>query len=318
MITGPSQQFKSKRLHPPNLGLTWIRSAAEAEGMLRLLPGTLAVVTGAGSGIGLAVARALAGRGCRLALIEVREDRLESARDALAAAGAVVTAHPADVCDDESVRRAAAEVRRAHGPAAVLVNSAGVALVGPFADTDADDFDWLMQVNFGGTVRCCRVFLPQLREAGSGQIVNVGSCFGWVGFPGMTGYCASKFAVRGFSESLRSELQPSRIGVTVVYPGPVDSNLVRDGRFTDERARSEEVAFLARRALPADLVARQIIRGIERNTARVVVGLDYRAIDLLVRLMPSWALSLIGRFGRWPLGGGGKAEPGAAPDGGGM
>jgi short-subunit dehydrogenase len=247
-------------------------------------------------------------------LIEVREDRLESARGALAAAGAVVTAHPVDVRDDESVRRAAAEVRRAHGPAAVLVNSAGVAVVGPFADTDADAFDWLMQVNFGGTVRCCRAFLPQLREAGSGQIVNVGSCFGWVGFPGMTGYCASKFAVRGFSEALRSELRPSRIGVTVVYPGSVDSNLVRDARFTDERARGEEVAFLASRALPADLVARRIIRGIERNAARVVVGLDYRAIDLLVRLMPSWALSLIGRFGRRPLGGGGKAEPGAAPD----
>jgi short-subunit dehydrogenase len=251
-------------------------------------------------------------------LIEVREDRLAAARDALAAAGAVVTAHPADVGDDEAVRRAAAEVRRAHGPAAVLVNSAGVALVGPFADTEAGAFDWLTQVNFGGTVRCCRAFLPQLREAGAGQIVNVGSCFGWVGFPGMSGYCASKFAVRGFSESLRSELRPSRIGVTVVYPGPVDTNLVRDGRFTDEQARGAEVAFLARRALPADLVARRVIRGVERDSARVVVGLDYRAIDLVVRLMPSWALWLAGRFGRRPFGGGGQAEPGAAPVRGGM
>lgn len=284
---------------------------------MRLRPGTVAVVTGAGSGIGLAVARNLVGRGCRLALIDVRGDRLEAARASLATSGPVVSVHLADVRDDDAVRRAAAEIRRELGPTAVLVNSAGVSLAGPFADTDPDAFDWVMQVNFGGTVRCCRAFLPHLRECGAGQIVNVGSCFGWVGFPAKSAYCASKFAVRGFSESLRAELQPDGIGVTVAYPGPVDSNLVRDGRDTDERAREEEVAFLARRSLAPDLVARRIVRAIERNAARVVVGLDYRAIDLLARLMPSWAPSLLSRFGRRVRGRSSSAEPGAAADGGG-
>ena len=144
--------------------------------------------------------------------------------------------------------------------------------------------------------------------------MTVGSCFGWVGFPGKAGYCASKFAVRGFSEALRAELHPEGIGVTVVYPGPVDTNLVRDGRATDDRARQEEAEFLARRGLPTDRVARQVIRAVERDAARVVVGLDYRAIDLLVRLAPSWTLALIRRFGRRSPGAGRAAESAAAAD----
>lgn len=274
---------------------------------MRLRPGTLAVVTGAGSGIGLAVARALAGRGCRVALLDVREDRLEAARAALAAGGPVAGTYRVDVRDEPAIGRAAAEIRQAHGPAAVLVNSAGVAITGPFADTAPDALDWVVDVNFAGTVRCCRVFLPQLREAGTGHIVNVGSCFGWVGFPGMSGYCASKFAVRGFSEALRAELAPHNIGVTVAYPGAVDTNLVRDGRLTDEGDRAREVAFLASRAIPADRVARRIVSAIEWNSARVLVRFDYRAIDLLVRLMPSWSLSLLAWLGRRKTGGAGSA-----------
>jgi short-subunit dehydrogenase len=262
----------------------------------------------------LAVARALAARGCRLALIDVREDRLESARTALAAVGPAVSVHTADVCDEDAVCRVAAEVRRQHGPANLLVNSAGVSLAGPFADTDPGAFDWVMRANFGGTVRCCRVFLPQLRQARVGHIVTIGSCFGWVGFPGKAGYCASKFAVRGFSEALRAELHPEGIGVTVVYPGPVDTNLVRDGRAIDDQARQKEAEFLARRGLSADRVARQVIRAVERDAARVVVGLDYRIIDLFVRLAPSWMLALIGRFGQRFPGAEGAAESAAASD----
>src|SRR5262245_25296724 len=281
---------------------------------VRIRTGTIAVVTGAGSGIGMAVARALAARGCRLALIDVREDRLESARSALAAVSPAVSVHTADVCDEDAIGRVAAEVQRQHGPAALLVNSAGVSLSGPFADTDPGAFDWVMRVNFGGTVLCCRAFLPQLRQAGARHIVTVGSCFGWVGFPGKAGYCASLFAVRGVSERLRAGLHPGGIGVTVAYPGPVDTNLVRDGRATDDRAQQEEAEFLARRGLPADRVARQVIRAVERDAARVVVGLDYRAIDLLVRLAPSWGLSLIGRFGQRFPGAGSPTEPAAASD----
>jgi short-subunit dehydrogenase len=125
--------------------------------------------------------------------------------------------------------------------------------------------------------------------------VNVGSCFGWIGVAGKAGYCASKFAVRGFSEALRAELRPSGIGVTVLYPGPVDTNLVRDGRIEDERDRAPEVALLASRGLSPALVARRTIRAIERDAARVVIGRDYRALDLAARLSPAWTPALVSR-----------------------
>jgi short-subunit dehydrogenase len=264
---------------------------------MHLREDTAAVVTGGGSGIGLAIADALAARGCRLALIDVREDRLESARARFAPIARDVSIHTADVRDENAITRAAAEIRRAHGDVSLLVNSAGVSLAAPFAEADRDSFDWVMRVNFGGTVRCCRIFLPQMFKAGVGHIANISSCFGWVGFPGKTAYSASKFAIRGFSESLRSELRGSGIGVTVVYPGPVDTNLVRDGRSADSDARTREVEFLARRGIPADHVAQRVIRAIVKNSPRAVVGFDYRAIDLLVRLAPNWSASLIGQFG---------------------
>jgi short-subunit dehydrogenase len=211
--------------------------------------------------------------------------------------GPGVTVHAADVCDDGAVERAATDVRQAHGPAALVVSRAGVSVAGPFLETDEESFDWVMGVNFGGTVRVCRAFLPQLRET-RGDLANVASCFGWVGFPTKAGYCASKFAVRGFSEALRAELRAEGIGVTVVYPGPVYTNIVHDGRVTDEQARDQEATFLAGRGSSPDRVARRIIRGVEANAARVVVGLDYRLIDLIVRLAPTWGPTLIGRLGR--------------------
>jgi len=264
---------------------------------VHLRGGDAAVVTGAGSGIGLAIAMVLAARGCRLALVDVREDRLDAAKALLSTFVPAVSSHSADVSDQQALERVAEEVRGEHGSAALLVNSAGVALAGPFANTDPEAFDWVMRVNFGGTVRCCRAFLPQLRAAGRGHIVNIGSCFGWIGFPGKSGYCASKFAVRGFSEALRSELRAAGIGVTVVYPGIVGTNLVLDGRATDAFAQREEAEFLARQGLSAERVAKRVVRGVERDTARIIVGFEYRLIDVLVRLAPSWAPSLLARFG---------------------
>ena len=264
---------------------------------MRIRAGMTAVVTGGGSGIGLALASELARRGCRLALVDVREDRLATANGSLAGATAVST-HTVDVADETSVMKLANEVRQIHGPAALLVNSAGVSVAGPFAMTGAESFAWIMRVNFDGTVNCCRSFLPQLRENKEGHIVNVGSCFGWIGFPTKSGYCASKFAVRGFTEALRGELKPDKIGVTVLYPGPVSTNIVRDGRVDDETAREREAAFLAKRGISPQRVSRAAMRGIERNAARVLVGLDYRIIDWIVRLAPSWSLALAARFGR--------------------
>ena len=279
---------------------------------IRSFDGVTALVTGAGSGIGLAIAGRLACRRCRLALVDVRMDRLSAAKRRLAPLSPAVTVYRADVGDEEAVARLRDRVTVDHARVSILVNSAGVSLAGSFLECTPDDLEWVMRVNFWGTVHCCRAFLPDMLRNGGGQIVNIGSCFGWVGYPGKSVYCASKFAVRGFSESLRAELRGTSVGVTVVYPGPVDTNLIWDGLAVDDRQRADEVAFLAGRAIRPDRVAEKAVEAIERNTARVLVGRDYRLIDLAVRLAPSWTLGVLSRLGGLRRFGGSPA--GAARD----
>lgn len=268
----------------------------------RDLPEKCAVVTGAASGIGLAMARALAAEGWRLALVDQSAERLASAAVALAPHAHGVSTHVVDVADAARVTACREEVLASHGGVHLLVNSAGVSLAGTFAETTLEDFDWVMGVNLRGTVNCCKAFLPSLLSQRRAHIVTLSSSFGLVGFPGKSGYAASKFAVRGFSESLRMELRHTGVGLTVLYPGPVDTGIVREGRAASEGQRMRERAFLARRAIPAETVARATLRGIDRNAARVMLSWDYRVIDWLTRLFPSLAQDLIGYLGRRELG----------------
>lgn len=265
---------------------------------VRELRGKNAIITGGGSGIGRAIAEALAAEGCNLALIDSRNDRLDEVAESLAQYSVDVSTHVCDVSDVDAVRAVHAEIVNTWDAVHVLVNSAGVSLAGPFADQTIDDLEWVMRANFMGTVNTCHAFLPELREAKGAQIVNVSSSFGIMGFANKAGYSASKFAVRGFSEALRMELHSENIGVTVLYPGPVATNIIRDGRATGDEQKTAEDSFLKRRGVPPDLVARRTLHAIRRNKPRILIGPDYRLIDLATRLAPGWTQAIAARLAK--------------------
>jgi len=260
----------------------------------------VAVLTGAASGIGRATALALARRGCHLALADIDATGLaETAAQAQALGAAFHTTtsqHVLDVASREAVAALPAAVLAVHGRVSLLVNNAGVALGGPFDQVSEADFDWLMEINFHGLVRMTRAFLPQLRQQGAARIVNISSVYGLISPPGQTAYSAAKFAVRGFSNALRHELAGGPVGVTVVHPGGVATNIARRARLPAGVPPAEVQAGLARAEkmlrLPAAAAAEAIVRGIEADRARVLVGGDARFIALLERLLPvrHWAL----------------------------
>ena len=264
--------------------------------MARMKPWTLrggvAVLTGAASGIGAALAVDLARRGMHLALVDLDAIGLETTAAKARATGASVSTHAMDVADRDAVTALPQAVLAAHGRVTALVNNAGVALGGLFEQVDADDFDWLMAINFGATVRLTRAFLPLLAREGAAQVVNVSSIFGIIAPPGQTAYVASKFAVRGFSESLRHELamNGSPVGVTVVHPGGVRTAISENARLAKgldaadvQRERANWRSLLA---LAPEVAAETIAVAIERRAPRVLVGQDAKAAALVQRLFP--------------------------------
>jgi len=259
---------------------------------VRRFQNKVAVITGGAGGIGLAIAERLAALGCGLALVDIHADRLQIARQRLLTAGAKLSVHQCDVADSEQVSTVKEQILNQHGKTNILINSAGVSLAGPFANCNLDDLRWVMEVNFWGMIHCCKVFLPSMITEREAQVVNVCSSFGLLGFAGKAGYSASKFAVRGFSEALQMELAKTKVGMTIVYPGPVQTNLLIDGRAVSERQREKEMRFLASRAIPADLVAKKVVRGMRKNHCRVRISIDYAVIDWITRLSPSLAQAL--------------------------
>lgn len=255
------------------------------------LDGRVVLLTGAASGIGRALAAELAAAGCHLALVDVNERGLRDTATRLPASGRRVSLHVCDLADREALRTLPAAVLVEHGAIHLLINNAGVGVGGTFEQIGQDDFDWVMRINFHAVVDLTRLVTPILRANGSrGLIVNVSSLYGLVSPPGQSVYSASKFAVRGFSNALRHELRGSNVGVLVVHPGGVATSIADNARAPQgmDPAEFERIRRAKNRMLrmPPAKAAQIIVRAIERDEARVLVGLDARVVSWLERLMP--------------------------------
>lgn len=263
------------------------------------LMGRVAVVTGAGSGIGRGIAIALARRGCHLALADINEAGLEQTAVEAKAFGVRVSDHRLDVASREMVQKFPRQVNASHGRIDLLINNAGVALGGTFEQVPEADFDWLMDINFHGVVRMTRAFLPYLHAGDDSRIVNISSLYGLISPAGQAAYSASKFAVRGFSNALRHELEGSNVGVTVVHPGGVATSIAKSARVPidapeDEIRRRKALAEKMLR-MPPEKAGEIIVRGIERRKARILVGMDAKIVSVLERIAPVAYWSLLKR-----------------------
>ena len=259
---------------------------------MKQLRGRVAAITGAGSGIGRALALELSDGGTHLALSDVDADGLAMTVAATEGRGVKVTSALVDVADRAAVEAWADEVVDEHGAVHLVVNNAGVALSATVEGMSYEDLEWLMGINFWGVVHGTKAFLPHLKAAGEGHIVNISSVFGLIGIPSQSAYNAAKFAVRGFTDSLRIELDAQRCGVsaTTVHPGGIRTNIARNARIDPstaaiagdpERAMAEFDRML--RTSPEDAAA-QILTAVRRNRRRALIGPDAVVFDAVSRL----------------------------------
>lgn len=266
----------------------------------------VAAITGAGSGMGRELAIELARRGCHVAISDVNEQGLAETADRVRAVSKVrLSSQRLDVSDRAAVYAWADRVVADHGKVNLIFNNAGVAHGSTVEAADYADFEWIMGINFWGVVHGTKAFLPHLRAAGEGHVINTSSVFGIISVPTQATYNATKFAVRGFTEALRQELDIQACGVsaTSVHPGGIKTNIARAARMDqsaqsitgmdpDKSRRDFEKLF---RTTAAE-AARVIIKGVERDARRVLIGADAHVIDLLQRLFPGGYQRIVARL----------------------
>ncbi len=248
---------------------------------MRQLEGRVVAITGAASGIGRATATALAERGCVVAAADVDADGLASLADAIGC-----STHLVDVSDGEAVQAWADELAAVHPAVHVAINNAGLTVGKAFDDHTLEDWERVIGVNLWGVIHGCRAFLPLLRAADRGHLVNISSVFGITAVPSQAAYCTSKFAVRGLSEVLWEELRGTNVGVTVVHPGGVKTGIAASAVMDDAEAHARLVRFFDRHAMSPRRVAERIVRAIEQDRPRVLVTREAYMLDALRRLAP--------------------------------
>lgn len=294
---------------------------------MKSFTGKVAAITGAASGIGRELALQLIAEGARVALCDLDSVELERTASlcmALAASspetadsnGPRVTHDVVDVADRLAVRQFARKVATEHGGVDLVFNNAGVALGSMVQGLAYEDLEWIMNINFWGVVYGTREFLPYLSQSQAGYVINMSSAFGLVAMPGQSGYNASKFAVRGFTDALRMELDlvGSSVCATCVYPGGIKTNIARSARIRDnmvglliEDQEQAKRQFEKRLNISAQRAATIILRGVKRRQRRILIGADAQFFDLLARLFPAlyqpvvnWILSRQQRRGLAP------------------
>jgi NAD(P)-dependent dehydrogenase (short-subunit alcohol dehydrogenase family) len=257
------------------------------------LDGKLALVTGAGSGIGKATALALAAKGARIVAVDIDDARVVEMKKELGERCAM--ARRVDVSKRDEMRALAGDVHRDLGPLDVLVNNAGVGHSGGILDTSLEDWDWIVGVNLWGVIHGCHFFVPKMVERGAGgHVANVASAFGLFAGPGVAPYCTTKFAVVGLSESLRAELRPHGIGVSAICPGLINTDIIARGRFADEGMRAGVADTFQKKGRAPEQVASAILHAIGKNVAVVPVGGEAWAAWMGKRFAPGLT-EIVGR-----------------------
>ncbi len=259
---------------------------------MRNFDGRVAAITGAGSGIGRGLAEELAKRGAHLALSDIDEVGLAETVRLVEDCGVKVSSQRLDVADRDAVFAWADAVVADHGSVNLIFNNAGVALFAPVETMSEGDFAWLMNINFWGVVYGTKAFLPHLKSAGEGHVINISSVFGLMAIPSQSAYNASKFAVRGFTDALRIELDIDDCGVsaTTVHPGGIRTNIARDARLdsTLEMSREENAMDFEKLTLTTpSAAAKKILAAVEKNRRRTLVGPDAVLFDIVSRLPAS-------------------------------
>jgi short-subunit dehydrogenase len=262
---------------------------------------SVAVVTGAASGIGRALAlRLTQEKIAGIAIAAVNESGLSETAAMLEKTGVPFSAHILDVSKLEDIQKLADETLAKHGRVTHLINNAGVGLVGNVEDISFEDLAWLMGINFWGTVYGTKVFLPILREQEQAHIINISSIFGIVAPPGQAAYCASKFAVRGFTESLRHELEGTNVLISSVHPGGIKTNICNDSRVGENATENDKklVRKFFDRASPttAEEAADVIVNGIKNRDVKILIGKDAKRIDKIQRLFPRTYFAVMDRL----------------------
>jgi len=268
---------------------------------MKTLEGKVVAITGAASGMGRALALHCAALGSRLALCDIDDAGVKETAARVTSRGAEAEAVRLDVADRAAIHDWARQVDTRFGGADVIVNNAGVSLSQSIEAMKDEDFKWLFDINFWGVVHGCKAFLPQLRKRPEGHVVNLSSVFGIIGVPTQAAYCAAKFAVRGYTETLRQELADTTIGVTCVHPGGIKTEIVRRGRHyedatgapTDTAAAAANFERMARTS--AEAAARAIAGAILGNKPRLLIGSDAVAIDAMARMLPTSYAAVVRR-----------------------
>lgn len=261
----------------------------------------VAVITGAASGIGREISLELAREGCHIAVSDINEDGLRETAEDAKKYGIKASTHLIDVSSKDQMSLFPEEVMQHHEHIHVIVNNAGCTVFDNFRQGSLDDFEWLMDINFWGVVYGCKFFLPYLLNEQEGHIVNISSVFGLMGVPYQPHYCASKYAVRGFSESLKEELKETPVNVSCVFPGGVKTDIIKNCRFKNVQSEfgKDDLENLFQDKIAgttAKKAAGIIVGGIKKQKHRIIIGKDAWTVDLIQRLFPGRAHAIISKL----------------------